>query len=183
MTDYKLDYKHYRVSIQKIDGAAPSDGFVDDKDPLDWGSTDKGFPTTLASSLAKTRASLRWREIIQRLQENATPKIFRIDANGATPDTPATTFDFTLMYEREAYVYAYNPDATGEDDKIIYGMDAIKIQIAKALMMNRDINTTIYDPKNDKHYNDQIAIISVGKLVDSIADGKAKITVQEIPNT
>jgi hypothetical protein len=95
----------YTITIGAlIGGTELSDGHVDNTTPEAYGALGT-FPSTDALSLQKTRANLRYNEIISRLGENIQPlQISNIIATGASADTPATSFEFTVAYDRIEYL-------------------------------------------------------------------------------
>lgn len=174
-----LQLAYFRVSINAagLGGSDPADGFVDNKTPRDWSKT-VGFPTTDAAANAKTRANLRWKEIMQRVSTQISPQIIDVDAPGATPDTPASSISFTLIYDREEFIFT--------DDEINGGTltleAAIKREVARALVTDLVRHTQVYNPSVED-YQDRLVQITVGKLAASIQAAETKITVARVPNT
>jgi hypothetical protein len=183
----------FNVSITQISGTAPSDGFVDYKSPRDYlvnngSDLETGWPTNLTSSLAKTRAYLRWLTIIQQLETNISPvEVISLTNTGADQNTPPTILTFSVAYDRPDYLYTADELNLGAT---LTGAAAIKRFIARALTSSIYRNMLVLDPTlvanlsgQGAHYGESTQEVQVGSLTGSISTAESSITVTQIPNT
>jgi hypothetical protein len=189
MTD-NLVPQYYRVSIAgaALAGSGDSTGFVDHKTAEEYGR-EGAYPSTLALARSKSRGNYRYKQMIWNLSENQSiSNILDRVATGATADTPASTYAFTVVYDREKYVYTHN-EVT--DFGLLEGVDAVKRQIARTFANSYRINTEFpKDPltTNNQGYEwlDEELIVNsplAGDYAARIAAAEAVITVTHIPNT
>jgi hypothetical protein len=174
-----LELSYFRVTITAagLGGAAPADGFIDNETPREYSKT-VGFPSTESGSLAKTRANIRWKEIIQRLSLQITPQIMEITKIGAGPDTAPTQISFTLVYDREDFLYTTD-EVT---HTALIGENAIRRDIARALTNNVSHNIQVYVPSVD-NFEDRVQWVFANGIAANIAEAEAHIVVARVPNT
>ncbi len=142
MTD-RLEYTYYRVVITTLTGgAAPADGGIDNITPEQYGAN-ADFPTTLDNSLAKERANMRYEEVIRQVSLMIQPILVSAFTSDAGGDQEASSFEFTLMFDRDYYVFTI--DETSSPD-VITGADAVKRCVERALIIDIVKNRQIYDP-------------------------------------
>jgi hypothetical protein len=108
-----------------------------------------------------------------------------VSATGATASAQATTMDFTVVYDRPDYLYAYDELNPGE---MLYNDDAIKRWIARALVANINVDnypvidpTTFTDP--NYHYGESLIPVNAAPLAADIATAESKITVNFVADT
>ena len=182
MTTNELTLNYYNIAISAagLGGPAPKDGFIDSMDPRAYSAT-VGYPTTTIGSLAKTRAFLRYKEILQEIGLMIEPQYtLDIVATGATPDIAATSISFTVVFDRVDYLSTSDELNPGI---ILMGVAAIKRAVARALCATTIHRTTIFDPSAVKNYEEQINDVNVGPLAASITAAEANITVVQVANT
>lgn len=172
----RLEINYYTVTIGALTGgAAPADGHVDHKTPEQYGADDVNVPlaasTTFPSdndlSLAKERANMRYEAIIRQVSENIQPlQISGVVATAADQDTPATSFVFTLAYDRVEYLRT--EDELNPGVFLLEG-DAIKRWVERALTTDATENRFIYKP-------DLVptTLIVQGPAVEEVVAGKAE---------
>jgi hypothetical protein len=182
------DLLFYTVSIAGVTASAPGDGFIDNLPansyitPGSGGTYDmsSGWPTNAANAAARARGNIRWNSIVSQLASTVTPfAIKNVSATGATASAQATTMDFTVVYDRPDYLYAYDELNPGE---MLYNDDAIKRWIARALVANVNVdNYPVIDPTAfsdpNYHYGESLIAVNAGPLADDIAAAESKITV------
>ena len=140
----RLEINYYTVTIGALTGgAAPNDGHVDNTTPEQYGAS-SAYPSTNDLSLAKERANMRYEAILRQVSENIQPlQVSGVVATGATEDTPATSFVFTLAYDKVEYLRTedeLNPNTYLE------GADAVKRWVERALTTDVTMNRFIYKP-------------------------------------
>lgn len=146
----RLEINYYTVTIGALTGgAAPKDGHVDHKTPEQYGADSPApsttFPSTEALSLAKERANMRYEAIIRQVSENIQPlQISGVVATAADQDTPATSFVFTLAYDRKEYLRT--EDELNPGVFLLEG-DAIKRWVERALTTDATENRFFYNPE------------------------------------
>lgn len=188
---------YYRVTIVpgSMIGPAPADGFIDNTLISEYGALG-AYPSTLVLSRAKARANYRFKRLIELLSETQViSHVLDIVATGATADAPATSFSFTLVYDREEYVYTHNElfgfagHAT-ENDKLLQDVDAIKRQIARAFIEEYQTNMEFpRDPVTASlgygWIDEQLVVGTalVGDLNVKIDAAEANITVVKVNHT
>lgn len=188
---------YFRVTIVPggLTGGAPADGFIDNTLIEEWGRLGS-YPSTLILAKAKARANSRFKRMIELLSENQSINhILEVDNAGASADAPPTSFSFTIVYDREEYVYTHNElvDEIGhatEGVKILEGADAIKRQVARVFAS--EYNSNVDFPRDPVSANvgygwiDEQLIVGtplVGTFAANIDTAEANITVEKIANT
>lgn len=174
-----LEFGYFRVTINAagLGGAAPADGFIDNETPRDYSKT-VGFPSTANGSLAKTRANIRWKEIVQRLSTQISPQVIEINKVGAGPDAAPTQIAFTVVYDREDFIFT----SSETDGAALNGEAAIKREVARALITDLTHRTQIYVPSVD-NFEDRLEVVVAGKLATTLAAAEANIVVARVSNT
>lgn len=182
--------QYYRISITgaSLVGAANSTGFVDHKSIEEYGRSG-AYPSTLVFSRNKARGNYRYKQMIWNLSENQSiTNILDRVATGATADAPPSNYVFTIVYDREEYIYTHDEL---NDNALITGDLAIKRQIARTFANSYKVNTEFpKDPltTNNQGYEwlDEELIVDspvAGSYEAKIAAIEAVITVTHIPNT
>lgn len=173
----------YRVSIAKLEQAGEGNGFVDHTRLEIYRTLDKDDEaTSLEKALEKERANMRWEEIVQRVSTYISPiRIIDINAVGANANTAPTTFEFTLVYDRDDYVLAH--DELNPPD-ILYGADALKRLVALALANDIVSSTIVLDPTPltgvSGAYGESIRKVTAAKAAADIESAEAAITVTKL---
>jgi len=165
----------YHITVTILTAAAPANGFIDNQDPQDF----TALPTTLALSLAKERANMRYKSMLQQLSLfHTVTRTLNILATGSDEDTEATVFEITVQYDRPDFIETEDEDNPGI---ILVGVDAVQRFVAR--MMITDIIQTreIYDPTLVGGLPKGPAIIDItaGKIAANLAAAEAVITVIE----
>lgn len=187
------DFLYYQVVIDALTGSAPADGFINNLTPKSYitpgsGSTydmEVGWPTDLNGALASARGNLRWEAVLQQLSSVVTPfAVTNVVPTGANATTPATSMNFTVVYDRPDYLYAYDEANPGT---MLYNEDAITRWIARALMENINSNIPVLDPtpftSPNVHYGESIRMVNAGPLAANLGAAEAAITVTPITAT
>jgi hypothetical protein len=178
MENLNLSYYRVTISAAGLNNSGTSNGFLDDWGPREW-SSNSAYPTTRESSLAKTRAKLRWDHMIALIGQTmvAPVNIVSINKPGASADTAASQIAFTLVIDREDYLYAR------EDGATLRGDDALKRVIARALNDSLAPRTQVYDPTNGGENADRMDVVEVGPLAVTIPMAELRITVTKVQFT
>jgi hypothetical protein len=185
---------YYTVSIAGVTAAAPGDGFIDNLPatsyivPGSGGTYDMstGWPTNAANATARARANIRWNSVLSQLASTVTPfAVQNVSATGATNSAQADTMDFTVVYDRPDYLYAYDELNPGEK---LYNDDAIKRWIARALVANVTVdNYPVIDPtafsNPNFHYGESLISVNAAPLAADIAAAEELITVTFVTST
>lgn len=172
----------YKVVIEKIEGSAPFDGFIDNKRIVSYrDGMGGGEPTDIGKSLAKTRANSRYEQLNLDLSKNTNFKILEINRPDADANTPPTTFEMTLQYDRLDYLY--QKDNLGND---LNHSESIQWWIAESLIHDIKITAVVWNPElNDLNLpiGETVMEVEVGKLGNSITELLPYITVTPIAST
>lgn len=147
---------HYDITITSPGAlAAPADGFIDDLNsegyavlPADPTANPRAtglFPTTKILAQAKERANMRWEEVLVQCSLLIQPDIqYNVNAVGATEAAEATSVEFVLKYDRPEYLKIEDELNPGT---FLFGADAVKRFIAKALVTSLLSNRLYYNPE------------------------------------
>lgn len=184
MTMNSLCPIYYRVTINGAPFVSNNDGFIDNDTPQVWAAVTGKYPSDIDASYRKGAANFRWQEIVQQLSINATPIIECISKAGSPDhDTAPTSISFTVCYDREETVYAY------ENGDLVTGTDAIKYQVATAMTSEiAPSNAYFYVPsvigsgKGANPIGPSIYQVGASKLTSNIETAKSAITVTVIEN-
>jgi hypothetical protein len=136
----------YDITVAGVGGAAPADGFIDPKTVYAYMNalaTDK--PSSYVTSLAKSRANRRHKNVIMGIQSNSGMQIVSITATGS-PD--ANTAPSSIVYRVE--IGDINSISIADDTDItnppLKGIPAIKRIIANALQNAQTLMLEVLDP-------------------------------------
>jgi hypothetical protein len=176
---------YYNVSIAAVTGAAPADGFIDNRSASsyiipDGTDMESGWPGNVGGALAKARANLRWTQIISQLSTTVTPyAISNIIAVNGSNIAAASAMNFTVVYDRGDYLFAYdelNPGA------ILYNEFAVTRWIARALIANINVdNFDVLDPTAStdptQHYGQSIQPVNAAPLAIDIPTATSLISL------
>jgi len=103
-------------------------------------------PTTLAESLKVSRGNLRWKMMMESLQERSNFKVVNIVTTYASDagDQPITNLAFGLVFENGDYLPTTGTSVDGSTTttKAMYIAD----KIGEALSESRTENVLVYDP-------------------------------------
>lgn len=175
----------YRVEITSLVLPDEGNGFVDNLRLEDYRTADPlDEAASLDAALEKERGNMRWAEIRQRTSTHISPvDIKDIEAPGATANTAPTSFAFTLVYDREDYVYAYDELNPPE---VLYGPDALKRLVAVALASDVTSSTIVLDPTpvqgtpQSSAYGESIRKVTAAKVAADVLAAEAAITVTKL---
>lgn len=153
---HRLEPRYFNVTIA---------GGVDHFTPQDHVAENPGvnlFPTTKVASLTKEYAHARWEYIAKMLGERHVPVVTKLAGTGRTNDAPATSFTFTVMYDREGYVItndelngnrpmgpaeAFNPLwVAGTQYTLATEAEVVERYISRVLIATWQETRQIYDP-------------------------------------
>lgn len=146
-----------------------------------------GTPTTLAQSLDKERANMRWEAVVAQLGLLISPIwLGEIDKTGTQDGTvPVTTISWTVAYDRANYLEIEDSLTPGT---MLKGADCIKRLVAMALSEEYISNQEVFDPTISTtgvtcaRLNPLNIVEVTAAGVDSIADLETNnITVVQIP--
>lgn len=182
-----ITYYTVNIAYMAITGATlPGTGFIDNTRPDHYGTaTISPIPSSLDAALDKGRAYVRWIEIINQIGMNISPMVSNVTATGADPSTAATSFSFTAGYDRNDYVNTLDELNPGN---ILYGVDAVKRWVARALTSAFFTKTVIVDPTpiwNIPHTapsGEKTVDIVAGPIANTISAAESNITVTLITN-
>jgi hypothetical protein len=141
-----------------------------------------GYPTTLGASEAKERANMRWAQMVSELEENATPIFLgNIDRTGNIGNVALSSITFTVGYDRPDTVYTYAKDGEPDAGNLYTGTDAIKRQVARALVNNMISNRKVFDPtmQNYGAYSDRPNAARIESITAAPIDIVANIAIVE----
>ena len=141
-----------------------------------------GYPTTLANSQARERANMRWTQMTSELEENATPNFLgNIVRTGNISNVATTTVTFTVGYERPDTVYTYARPNEPDAGNLYVGTDAIKRQVARALVSEIASNRKLFDPtiQNYGAYSDRPNAARIESITAAPIDIIANIAIVE----
>ena len=182
----------YRVDITQLTGSSNGDGFID-ANTIEFYMTQGSNPSTVADSLSKERANIRYKQVIYSLQLMANMYVPSYVATGGSSTAAPTTFSFTLQCERgDDYIYTPDENNAGV---ILTGAAAIKRAIARACLETRTTLTTYYDPTlttvagngtqtaQAARYGQTALPVTAGALATTISAAEAAITVTRDSNT
>lgn len=145
-----------------------------------------GAPLTLAQSLNKERATMRWDAVVFELGQLISPMFLGEIVKTGTIDgsAPVTTIAWTVGYDRVSYLRiedALNPGT------YLLGADAIKRLVAIALVNDYTGNQEIFDPTITTTGDTcarlnplQILAVTTARLSSSLATLEQNITVSQI---
>lgn len=145
-----------------------------------------GAPATLALSLDKERATMRWDAVVFELGQLISPMFLGEVVKTGTIDgsAPVTSIAWTVGYDRTSYLRIEDSLNPGT---YLLGADAIKRLVALALTQDYSGNQEIFDPTITTTGDTcarlnplQILSITTEKLSASIATVEQNITVSQI---
>lgn len=179
----------YTVTINGIGGSGDSAGFVDNKSVQQYMTS--GFTSnSLNDSINKSRANIRFKNIIENLQSMGNIYIPEVVSNGGINTAP-TAITLTLEVERgDEMLITQDELNVGE---YLYGTDAIARCVARGLMETRsDYTYSVYDPTmttaNINGVNSGSAVrhgvfvttLNIGGLVESLPDGENACSISKV---
>jgi hypothetical protein len=184
MSHYGLEGKTYRVVINAagLGGAAPADGFIDNKKVPQYIAEGSAAPTTLDQTIAKERGNSRYEALVGSMSMTSNVIISNHVATGGSATATPTAFQFDVFLER------------GDDSiavEALTGEDALKRLVARGIMIGRTDRTDYLDPtmsaaKGDNapalaaRRGDVIADVVVGALTETLATAEAAITITAV---
>lgn len=167
----------YHITITILTAAAPANGFIDHRNPQDFGPGN--LPATRDLSLAKERGRMRYESMLQQLSfAQHITRTLNIVATGADEDTEASVFELTVQYDRPEYVATEDEDNLGT---ILTDTDAVQRFVARMMVTDIIRNREIFDPtltaSNPK--GPEILEVTAGAIAANLAAAEAVITVIE----
>lgn len=180
----------YQITIQAsgLGGAAPADGFIDNQNIKDYMAANGTPPASLANAKAKARAYARYKLLVISLcQFSSTAGPSSITATGATIDTAATAFQFTVHMDDLSKLVTRDEQNAGQT---LTGLAAIKRVVARSLIAAQmSYRFELYDPTliserqtdgqatTQRPHTTSIIMDNVGALAASITAAETAITV------
>ena len=177
--------KYFTISIAQgafSDAASTAGGRVSPCVASDFGTK----PTTLAESLKVSRGNLRWKMMMESLQERSNFRVVNIVTTYSSDagDNPITNLAFGLVFENGDYLPTAGTSVDGSTTttKAMFIAD----KIGEALSEERSENMTVFDPTSGagEIANDKVTAAAVSADSGVIRDA---ITVTEVsafaPNT
>jgi hypothetical protein len=145
----QLQAEMYRATITMSNTTYYPTADTDDNGGVTPSASDSfaTLPTTLAKGKARARGNMRFRNVVNRLTGLGDCQIRDITITEANGDAQATSLQFTVNYERPAFI-ALTGTAIDGSTAISTTAIAIKNAIAQGI---RDVTTAtqrVYDPSN-----------------------------------
>lgn len=184
---------YYRITILAtgLTGSSADAGFIDDVYLHEYYYL-SSFPTNVTNARNKARANARYEFLLTELSENQVISLtLSKDNGGATVNTPGSAFSFTVVYDREDYVYTKNElfGVSGhptEFDEYLYGEDALRRQCARLWVYDRSTQRRMPLDLSAYGWIDEELEVKTpltGTLVSKINAAESNITVTKILNT
>lgn len=182
----------YRVSIAAIAGTANSAGFIDPTTVEAYMAQNAAAqPASLTTSTNKVRANVRYKNVVEKLQEIGNMYVSNVVVTGATVDTAPSNVAFTLEVERGDDILTTRDDANAAIE--ITGANAIVRAVARGLCEAR-VNkvSPVYDPtKTTAAQNGSVSnaaarvgsatlTFTVGALANSVTTASSSVTVTKL---
>lgn len=185
----------YRVSVNAIAGSGDNAGFIDSK-TVEMYMANNGVsptiqPASLTTSTNKTRANIRYKNVLEKLQYIGNMYTSNVVITGGSIDTPPTNVAFTLEIERGDSILTTRDDANTAIE--ITGANAIVRAVARGLMVtNQNFVYPVYDPtKTTAAQNGSVSnaaarvgeatlTFNVGALTNSVVTAEAAVTVTRL---
>lgn len=160
----------YQITIQGQSGVAPNDGFIDPTNIVWYMANGAPAPTSLANSMAKTRANIRFKFLQQQLNQTCNIYTNNSNAIGANCNTPASSLVFNAVIERgDSFITTYDELNVGVT---LTGVDALTRMVARALIESRtSMEVNFYDPTQTSAPGNSTVAQRVGVRTDYIAIG------------
>lgn len=181
---------YYNVTINAILGAGPNGGGFIDNRRVETYMVSGSSPATLAQSITKERANIRYERIIGKLGLMANLYISNVVASGANSITAPTSLSFRVESEHgDAPLVTADELNEGE---LLTGADAIKRSIARVFIENHHEMGDYYDPTpiaaivpsganvSAPRVGNRLERITAGALANSIQNAEAVITVTSV---
>lgn len=189
-----VEYTHILVTIKPKTGETPRNGFVDNNTSRMYidvnNDVEENWPETVELALAKSRAYLRWMNILDRITTTISPIDVRVVTNDATANTEATNFQFVMVTDRINSIVIEDEKNPGT---FLTGADALGRFTAMALVDSFTKNTDVLIPTNvadsmgsdtpKAQYGDSTRIIDVGPVADNLDDAIGLVSSTIIQNT
>lgn len=180
----------YTVSINTLTGPPNSDGFIDHTKIEQYMATGAA-PTTVAQSLTKERANIRFDLLNQNLSLSGNIYVNNPVATGGNATTSPTNFAFTAHVERGDSILS-TADETSPGTTLT-GAAALKRFVARALLTSStNDQQEYYDPTptgaltangatvSAIRVGSRIEKVTAGKLANTVSEAEAVITVTKI---
>lgn len=141
-----------------------------------------GYPMSLANSLAKERANMRWDQTINELESYSTPIFLgNIKRTGNIANVALTSITFTVGYEHPAQVSTIARPTEPDAGNVLVGTDAIKRSVARALTSTIATNRKVFDTTMQSYgsYTDRPNSARIQKVTASALDTVSNIAIVE----
>jgi hypothetical protein len=161
---------YYTISIANSTGAAPANGFVDNKKIEQYMAAGSN-PTTYAHCQAKERGNVRWQFIVEQILRMANIYPSQMVATGASATAEADPFVFHAEVERGDSVLQ-TPDENNAGTTLV-GIAALKRCVARGLIESRTSNRDILDPTLATTPGNTTQAARYGIRVESLTTGPA----------
>lgn len=179
------------IAAAGLGGAAPADGFIDNKTSYGYMDTSGDAPDTLANAKAKMRANRRFKNVIMQLHAMTNCYLVSVTKTGGTADTAPTQIVLRVDVEHgDDALKTF--DIENAPTTLLTGAAALERCVARALIISETRNSEFYDPTVvagrdiDGDANAGTArgtvlnIETIGALAANIAAAEAAITVVKV---
>lgn len=179
----------YTVAINRIAGSGDSAGFVDATSVQKY-MVSNVTSNSIVDSMNKTRANIRYKNIIETLQSMGNIYVPTVTSDGAINSSP-TVITLTLEVERGDDILITQDELNAGE--YLYGIDAIKRCVARGLMKTRnDYTYSVFDPTLTPaningvignaaiRHGSFITTFNIARLVSNLADGEAACSVSKV---
>lgn len=143
---------------------------------------DGGYPSTYANSLSRERANMRWQQTINELSLMANPlTLDHVGRTGNIPNVSASTVTFTVSYQSLSQVVTVATSDEPDDGTTLYGTDAVKRSVARAMVRSMAGNKDVFDPSTEVFgaYADRPNSARIVRVTTSAVDTTANVTTVE----
>jgi len=182
----------YTVTINQIAGSGDNAGFVDGTSVQQYMSMNGNTPpSSLTNSQNKTRANIRYKNVIENLQSMGNIYVPEYSTSGGDINNPPSSITFTLEVERGDEILITRDELNS--GAYLSGADAITRCVSRALMENRSNYTySVFDPtltpaningvvgNSAIRHGTFVTTFNVGPLVSSLSDGANSCVVSKI---
>lgn len=179
------------IAAAGLGGAAPADGFIDNKTSYGYMDTGGDAPDTLANAKAKMRANRRYKNLIMQIQAMTNCYVTTVTKTGGTADAAPTVITIRVEVEHgDEALKTYNIETA--PTVLLTGAAALKRVAARSLLIAETRNIEVYDPtvvpgrmidgaaNAGQARGPVINIETIGALAANITAAEAAITVTKI---
>lgn len=188
-----VSFHTYKVQItNRLELPTPGDGFVDNKKVEDYQQVDletmtaTNQVTSWENALKKERANIRWKQIINNIEERVVPIEIKVNntGNGGTANAAPLFFEFYIVLDRPDFMVTPDELNVGQTLK---NEAAIKRLVARALTSNIYVRTLVPDPLSE--YGDPkswtgrygaVMDVNAGPCIVAVGMAESYISVEKL---